>query len=118
MGIVSVPITYQPYVMLVFDLFTDGPKGAAVGVAGCIVGHIWWWTVWGGNSSGQGILSPYSRAPEWLRRLMGERGPRVPLGGQRSTGGGVYVTAPRQSATSGSATTAGYRWGSGRRLGE
>jgi len=101
--------------MLVFDLFEGKGKGPADGVVGCMVGYIWWWTVWGRNSSGQGILSPYSRAPEWLRRLMGERGPRVPLGAERSTGGGVYVTAPRQSA---SATTAGYRWGSGRRLGQ
>jgi Derlin-2/3 len=118
MGIVSVPITWQPYIMLMFDLFEGGPKGPAVGVTGCMVGYIWWWTVWGRNPSGQGILSPYSRAPEWLRRLMGECGPRVPLGAERSTGGGIYVTAPRQTATSGSATTAGYRWGSGRRLGE
>jgi hypothetical protein len=46
-------------------------------VVGCVVGHVWWWTVWGGDSSGRGALSTRAMAPEWLRRWMGEHWPRV-----------------------------------------
>jgi Derlin-2/3 len=87
-----------------------------IGVAGCIVGHIWWWTVWGDDSSGRGVLSARARAPEWLRGWMGEHWPRA-VDGPRSVGGGVYVTPPR-SAPAAQARPGGYQWGSGRRLGE
>lgn len=114
MGLVQVPIKYQPYIIIGLDLLTAGKGEAMIDVVGCVVGHIWWWTVWGGDSSGQGVLSARAKAPEWLRRLMGEHWPRV-AGGPRSVGGGVYVTPPRSAAT---AQSTGYRWGSGRRLGE
>jgi len=122
MGIISVPIKYQPYIMIGFDLFAAGKDEAMLDIAGCVVGHIWWWTVWGSDSSGRGTLSTYAKAPEWLRRWMGERGPRPRVDGERPIGGGVYVTPPPRYATSGSSpstatATTGHRWGGGRRLG-
>ncbi|KAF9531413.1 Der1-like family-domain-containing protein [Crepidotus variabilis] len=124
MGIVTVPVIFYPYIIITFDFLIGGPHAAALSAAGAVVGHIWWWSVWGGNTGSQGLLSNHARAPEWIRNLMGEsRRPRVqpPAAGGDAQGlaqGGIHVTAPRRPATAGaSATTSGYRWGSGQRLG-
>ncbi|KAF8970356.1 Der1-like family-domain-containing protein [Flammula alnicola] len=106
MGLISVPVTYYPYVMVGLDLIMAGPQAAAQSVAGAVVGHLWWWTVWGGELG--------SQAPEWLRKL--------PTGGRwrRSCwlgACGVHVTAPRPPAGSPSGTATGHTWGSGTRLG-
>lgn len=99
--------------MIAFDFLSAGKDEAMLDVVGCVVGHIWWWTVWGGDSSGRGVLSTRARAPGWLRRWMGEQGAGV-AGTLRDMGGGVHVAPPRRSA----AQSGGHRWGSGRRLGE
>jgi len=122
MGIIEVPIKYQPYIMIGFDLFAAGKDETMLDIAGCVVGHIWWWTVWGSDSSGRGMLSTYAKAPAWLRSWMGERGTHPGVDAVRSIGGGVYATPPPRTATSGSTsssatTTTGHRWGSGTRLG-
>jgi Derlin-2/3 len=100
-----------------------GPTLAAQSVAGAAVGHLWWWSVWGGRLGSQGIWSAYASAPEWLRNLIGERDPsQPPTAGGTAAGlarGGVHVTAPRRpAAPGGSSTTTGYSWGSGQRLGD
>jgi len=115
MGLIQVPISYQPYIIIAFDLFAAGKGEAMLDVVGCVVGHVWWWTVWGGDSSGRGVLGTRARAPEWLRRWMGESGPRV-VGAPRAVGGGVYVSPPRNVAATRS--VGGHQWGGGRRLGE
>lgn len=100
-----------------------GPAVAAQSVAGAVVGHLWWWSVWGGRLGSQGIWSAYASAPEWLRNLFGERrSVQAPAAGGMGAGlaqAGVHVTAPRRTAASGrSSTTTGYAWGSGQRLGD
>jgi len=119
MGLISFPVVYLPYVMIGMDLLMDGPGGVAAGVSGLVVGHLWWWGVWGGSGTGTtGALQHYARAPRWLRRLIGEQG--VVASVSRSLGG-VHVIPPRRLATATStstSSTSGYRWGSGNRLGD
>ncbi|KAF5318854.1 hypothetical protein D9619_010968 [Psilocybe cf. subviscida] len=127
MGLVTIPIVYYPYALIALDLVLGGPKAAAEAVAGAAVGHLWWWAVWGGGLASRGLLQTWGGAPAWMRTLMGEdlRPPPTPdaLGGAAAglARGGVHVSAPRpQAATAnaaGGATTTGYSWGSGRRLG-
>ncbi|KAH9477476.1 Derlin-2 [Psilocybe cubensis] len=120
MGLVTVPVIYYPYILIAFDLLSGGPQVAALSVAGAVVGHLWWWTVWGGEMASRGVLSNRARAPRWLCNLMGQTnqaGPPPAAGGtaQSLARGGIYVTAPRQAAEAGNPS--GHTWGSGRRLG-
>ncbi|KAF8871167.1 Der1-like family-domain-containing protein [Gymnopilus junonius] len=119
MGLVTLPIKYYPYVMIGLDLLMAGPQVAAQSVAGAVVGHAWWWSVWGGELGSQGLLGAYSRAPQWMRNLVGEtNAPPPPAAGGTAAGlarAGIHVQAPRQAPQP--ATTSGYNWGSGRRLG-
>lgn len=120
MGLITIPIVYYPYVLMAMDLVVYGTSAAALAVAGAAVGHLWWWTVWGGELGSRGVLGPYSMAPQWLRRLFGEeeRPRRPPAAGGAAAGlarSGVHVTAPAGAPTTGTST--GHTWGSGRRLG-
>ncbi|KIK04808.1 hypothetical protein K443DRAFT_675590 [Laccaria amethystina LaAM-08-1] len=120
MGLVSLPIKYFPYVMIGMDLLMAGPEAAAQSVAGAVVGHAWWWSVWGAALGSQGVLSNAAQAPQWLRYLVGEgRAPRPPpnAGGVAAglAAGGVQVIPPRRPATSTSG--GGHQWGQGHRLG-
>jgi Derlin-2/3 len=100
---------------------------AASGVAGLIVGHSWWWSMYGGTG-GRGSFEEWGRAPAWVKRLVsdgpqGAGGTVNTAGGNAGSGtvGGVHVIPPRARAdgsSSGSATTTGYQWGSGQRLGQ
>lgn len=111
MGLVTIPVKYFPYALLAMDIF----NGRAVeNLSGMIVGHLWWWSVWGAGTGaggvGQGRLASYGLAPRWLKDWFGER-----EGERRSTNrGGYQVHAPRQAAE---ARGTGYNWGSGQRLG-
>ncbi|KIM42172.1 hypothetical protein M413DRAFT_444636 [Hebeloma cylindrosporum] len=121
MGLLTVPIQYYPYIMIGLDFIMGGPQAAGQAVAGAVVGHAWWWSVWGAGLGGQGPLASYSAAPQWLRNFFGERGPanQPPAAGGTAAGlaqGGVHVTAPRRPAENAGAST-GHRWGSGQRLG-
>ena len=125
MGLITVPIKYFPYVLIALDFLMAGPTLAAQSVAGAVVGHLWWWSVWGTRLGSQGIWGAYASAPEWLRNLFGERHsdqPPAAAAGGAAAGlarGGIHVTAPRRpAAPGGSSTTTGYAWGSGQRLGD
>ena len=143
------PARYTPYMMIGLDLLMGGTSAAAQGVVGALVGHLWWWGVWGSGDAGagadaRGVLEEVSRAPGWLRGLIGEgEGAGGAAGGGRDAGrgggggvrvgGGVQVIPPRRplggGSTSGSSTatstrggggggsSSGYNWGSGQRLG-
>ena len=108
MGLITLPVTYLPYIMIGMDLLTGGPYAAAQGIAGAIVGHFWWWTMWASDERGRPPpLERLGRAPQWLQSLIGEgNGPRG--------GNGVQVIPPRRPPT---ASSSGHAWGSGRRLG-
>ncbi|KAF8906791.1 hypothetical protein CPB84DRAFT_1769657 [Gymnopilus junonius] len=83
--------------MIGLDLLMAGPQVAAQSVAGAVV-----------ELGSQGLLGAYSRAPQWMRNLVGG----TAAGLARA---GIHVQAPRQAPQP--ATTSGYNWGSGRRLG-
>lgn len=122
MGLITVPIKYFPYVLVAMDFLMAGPAFAAQSVAGAVVGHLWWWSVWGSGLGSQGIWGSYATAPEWVRNFFGERHPgQPPAAGGTAAGlaqGGVHVTAPRRRTTvPGGSSTTGYAWGSGQRLG-
>jgi Derlin-2/3 len=92
------------------DYVMGGPGAAAQGVTGAIVGHLWWWLVFGGNAGTGGRTPEWARAPAWLRSLVGDHGPpRV--------GPGVEVIPPRQPRAAPAARSTGYNWGTGNRLG-
>jgi Derlin-2/3 len=93
------------------DLIMGGPSAAAVSVTGAVIGHLWWWTIFGEDGRGLPGLREFGRAPSWVRALVSEgAGPN--LGGT-----GVHVTPPRQQRGP-SSNRAGYNWGSGgQRLG-
>ncbi|RXW16828.1 hypothetical protein EST38_g9016 [Candolleomyces aberdarensis] len=124
MGLVTLPVAYFPYVMVVLDFLMVGPGRAAEAVAGLVVGHMWWWGVWGGSLGSQGVLAQYGQAPQWLRNLFGEgRRPRPPAAPRgNATGGaaaglraaGIEVVPPRRAAN---AEAEGHQWGVGNRLG-
>ncbi|KAJ7150892.1 Der1-like family-domain-containing protein [Mycena crocata] len=127
MGLIQLPVTYLPYIMLGMDLIMGGPGAVAVALPGAVVGHLWWWGVWGPELGGAGgVLQPWGAAPQWLRDWMGEgnapppgaRGPAGTTGA--NAGGGVHIVPPRRQATEAAAagtSTTGYNWGSGKKLG-
>ncbi|TCD62686.1 hypothetical protein EIP91_006545 [Steccherinum ochraceum] len=122
-GLVTIPITYYPYVLIAFDLVMAGHKAAAISVTGAVVGHLWWWGVWDTRS-----LERYAAAPSWLRGLISHSQASGSTGGAGAAfaeGSGVRMVPPRRQAGqpaqapgSGSAAAAtGHVWGSGSRLG-
>ncbi|KAJ7199237.1 Der1-like family-domain-containing protein [Mycena pura] len=119
LGLVRLPIRFLPYVMLGMDLLMGGPGAVAHSLPGAVVGHLWWWGVWGPEIGGAGgILHNWGAAPRWLAEWMGQTPPPGPA--RANSGGGVQVIPPRRpaaAAPAGSRTT-GYNWGSGQRLGE
>ncbi|KAJ7746483.1 Der1-like family-domain-containing protein [Mycena maculata] len=128
MGLVTLPVTYTPYIMLGFELLNAGPQGVARMLPGAVVGHLWWWGVWGGAVGGAGgVLQEWSIAPRWLRDWFDEGdAPRPGARGAAGTtgansGGGVHVVPPRRPlnapAAAPAASTSGYQWGSGQKLG-
>ncbi|KAL4078123.1 Der1-like family-domain-containing protein [Scleroderma yunnanense] len=112
MGLITLPVTYFPYAMLGMDLLTNGMDSAAQSVSGMVVGHLWWWLVWGaGTGAGErGLLASYARAPRWLRNIFGER-----EGTRGSHRAGYHVVPPRTRDSSSRST--GHRWGTGHTLG-
>ncbi|CAK5272038.1 unnamed protein product [Mycena citricolor] len=124
MGLISVPITYFPYIFLGMDLLMGGPGAVAQSLPGAVVGHLWWWGVWGPNTGGEGgILAQWGAAPRWLREWMGQRdtstSARTAAGTSRANAGsGIHIVPPRRPAESGASTsTSGYNWGTGQKLG-
>jgi Derlin-2/3 len=125
MGLVTIPVAYFPYVMVALDFLMAGPHRAAEAVAGLVVGHAWWWSVWGGSLGSRGVLAQYGQAPQWLRNFFGEgRRPRPPAGPRgNATGGaaaglrasGIEVVPPRRVANA--EQSEGHQWGVGNRLG-
>jgi Derlin-2/3 len=121
MGLITIPIAYFPYALLGIDLLTGGTSAAAQGVSGMLIGHAWWWLVWGsGIGSGgveQGMYAGWGRAPTWLKNWFGERDEYGRTGSRR---GAVQAFAPRQRAEEAAASgqVTGHSWGRGRRLGE
>ncbi|EPS96873.1 hypothetical protein FOMPIDRAFT_1129502 [Fomitopsis schrenkii] len=108
-GLITFPVRYLPYTMIVIDLLAEGRQGAARSIAGAIIGHLWWWGVWDSR-----LLERAGTAPMWLKkRLEQNPGPSTHGGWKR---GGVEGVAPRQVREEG--RPGEHSWGSGHRLGE
>jgi len=117
MGLVTLPIQYFPYVMIGMDLLMGGPRAAAEAVAGAVVGHAWWWSVWGAALGSQGVLARAAQAPAWLRGIMGETHAPPPSGAAGAgPAAGVHVIPPQRQPPPTAGVT-GHNWGSGQRLG-
>ena len=88
-----------------------GPRAAAVSVTGAVIGHLWWWVVYGVDGRGLPGLRHFGSAPSWVRTFVSDgAGPSV-------SGTGVHVVPPRQQRGP-PARAAGYNWGvAGHRLG-
>ncbi|TFK28487.1 DER1-domain-containing protein [Coprinopsis marcescibilis] len=134
MGVLPVPVAFFPYFMVGMDLLMGGPRAAAESVAGLIIGHGWWWGIWGGGRlGGGGALSTWARPPRFVLDFFRDRG--GPAGGPSgSTGGGrgvreddsgaaaalrasgIQVVPPRNVRET-SSRGSGHSWGSGQKLG-
>jgi hypothetical protein len=93
------------------DMVMGGPSVAAVSVTGAVVGHLWWWVIYGEDGQGRPGLREFGRAPSWVRALVSDgAGPNL-------AGTGVHATPPQQQRRA-PARTSGYNWGAaGQRLG-
>ena len=99
--------------MLGIDFLNSGPGAVPPGITGLVVGHLWWWGVWGGITGSErdvGRIARYVRAPAFVRRLFGEERVRRDTEGGNSRGG-VRVIPPRREESS------EHAWGKGYRLG-
>ncbi|KAF7319282.1 Derlin [Mycena chlorophos] len=118
-GLFTFPVRWFPYVMLGMDLLS-GPGAVAASLPGAIVGHLWWWGIWGsdtGGTRGGGVLYPWGAAPAWFANWMQQTPtvPGAPEPGRANAGGGVHIIAPRRTtdAPEAGGRTTGYNWGSG-----
>ncbi|KAJ6600009.1 Der1-like family-domain-containing protein [Mycena vulgaris] len=134
MGLVNLPVKYLPYIMLGMDLLMGGPGAVAHALPGAVIGHLWWWGVWGPEVGGAGgVLQPWSAAPQWFRDWMGEGNAPPPTARRAdgttgaNAGSGVHVIPPRRqvqetraapATTTTTTTTTGYQWGQGQKLGQ
>ncbi|KZT00662.1 DER1-domain-containing protein [Laetiporus sulphureus 93-53] len=108
-GLISFPVVYLPFALILLDLLMGGRAAAVQSISGAIVGHLWWWGVWD-----TGVLRRVGTAPAWMKALVGDGGGPA-TGGAGSTGG-VHVVPPRRLREE--AQTSGHRWGTGNRLGD
>jgi len=106
MGLITLPIQYLPYTMIGMDLVMGGPGAAAESVTGAVVGHLWWWAIYGTDGRGLPGLRHIGRAPPWVRTLVSDGG------GPNVAGTGVHVVPPRQQREAAARST-GYNWGGG-----
>jgi len=105
MGLITLPMQYLPYAMIGLDLVMGGPGAAAISVTGAVVGHLWWWAMYGDDGRGLPGLREFGRAPSWVHGLVSEgAGPNV-------AGTGVQAIPPLQQR--GPSGRTGYNWGGG-----
>jgi len=111
MGLITIPVKYLPYAMIGMDAVTGGTRAAAVSVTGAVVGHLWWWLMYGEDGRGLPGVREFGRAPSLVHALVGDGAmPNV-------AGTGLQAFPPRQQRRPAARAT-GYDWGAGgQRLG-
>jgi Derlin-2/3 len=121
-GLITFAQKWYPLVLLGLDTLNYGKPGAAVAVTGLITGYAWWTLEWkespGSPPPGGGRIM--GRAPEWLKKLIGDQTrDEVP-----PPAAGVHVQVPAGRALNDGgrppprpAATSGHNWGRGQRLG-
>ena len=119
-GLVTFAQKWYPLVLLFLDFLNYGKPGAAVSLTGLITGYAWWMLEWkespGSPPPGSGRIM--GRAPNWLKRLIGDQ----TRSGVPAPAGGVHVQVPPGRALNDGGrpsrpATTGYNWGRGQRLG-
>jgi len=115
-GLVTFPQKYFPLVLVGLDLIIVGPAEAVASVTGIITGYALWMLEWketrGSRPPGSGRV--FGQAPGWLKAIVGDGVIIPPEGASRP---GYTVQPPRDAPAPAEATTTGYNWGTGRRLG-
>jgi len=119
-GLVTFAQKWYPLLLLFLDFLNYGKPGAAVSLTGLITGYAWWMLEWkespGSPPPGSGRIM--GRAPDWLKRLIGDQ----TRDGVPPLAGGVHVQVPPGRALNDGGrpprpVTTGYQWGRGQRLG-
>jgi len=123
-GLIQTSVVYLPYVVATMDLFMEGHYGGAVAVSGLIVSQVLYMLEWD-STGGTPTPKRNSRlaAPTWFKNLFGKE---IANAGTTASVKRVYgdATAPvdRGFGDGGlganTATTSGYKWGKGNRLGD
>lgn len=123
-GLIQTSIVYLPYAVAGMDLLFDGPYGAAVAVSGLIVSQVLYMLEW--DSTG-GEPTPkrnsWLAAPTWFKRLFRKEIANADaVANARRVYGEATAPVGRGFSDGGrganTATTSGYSWGKGHRLGD
>lgn len=117
-GLLTIKALYFPFALVALDLIQAGPAAAMISLTGVVAGHIWYmleWTPRGPQRPGRGTGAVVGRAPNWLIRLIGQDQEASSTVGPSDSRpyGQAFVPRDRQPT----ATTTGYNWGRGQRLG-
>ncbi|KAG8946801.1 hypothetical protein FRC04_011457 [Tulasnella sp. 424] len=117
-GLITIKALYFPFALVALDLIQAGPAAAMISLTGVVAGHIWYmleWTPRGPQRPGRGTGAVVGRAPNWLIRLIGQDQEASSTVGSSDSRpyGQAFVPRERQPT----ATTTGYNWGRGQRLG-
>ena len=123
-GLVQTSIVYLPYTVAAMDLLMGGPYWGAVAVSGLIVSQVLYMLEWdstGGESTPK--RNSWLAAPTWFKNLF-RKDIAYPdaAANVRRVYGEASAPAGRGFGDGGrganEATTSGYNWGKGHRLGE
>ncbi|KAG8916069.1 hypothetical protein FRC00_000622 [Tulasnella sp. 408] len=117
MGLVKIRAFYFPFALIALDVVKHGPRTAMISLTGILAGHAWYLLEWvprGPQRPGQGMGAVVGRPPNWLIRLIGQdKEASSTVGSTPRPYGSVVVPSDVQPT----ATTTGYNWGRGQRLG-
>ena len=123
-GVIQTSIVYLPYAVAGMDLLMGGPYAGAIAVSGLIVSQAFYMLEWdsnGGNPTPK--RNSWLAAPTWFKTLFSKAiaypeavaNERKVYGQATAPPGRGFGDGGRGTNT---ATTSGYNWGSGNRLGE
>jgi len=127
-GLVTIKALYFPFALIGMDLLNGGPAAAIISLTGIVAGHVWYMLEWqenGPTRPGRGTGAVVGKPPGWFERFIGN-GDGAGSGSGASSGssgtGRQPATRPYGAAFAPQreeprATTTGYSWGSGNRLG-
>lgn len=123
-GFIQMSIVYLPYAVAAMDLIMGGPYQGAVAVSGLIVSQVLYMLEW--DSTGGGSTpkrNGWLAAPTWFKNLFRKEiaNPDA-AANEKRVYGGASAPAGRGFSDGGlganRATTSGYNWGKGNRLGD
>ena len=123
-GLIQTSIVYLPYAVAAMDLLMRGPYAGAIAVSGLIVSQAFYMLEWDSNG---GTPTPkrngWLAAPTWFKNLFRTHiGRPDTVATERKVYGDATAPAGRGFGDGGrganTATTSGYQWGKGNRLGD